>query len=411
VRAIGGNVKPPHRRLVILRPEIPPREPRQARTPGRERRWPSFRRAGQSLTEYRQYALHGLLLALPVVAIATAVSSPVSNAGSSILSNAIRQSSAPAEGGNLRAPALVPIAQDILARHQAEAAAIAVPDKPEPTEPSATATATPAPQPQQISFTYTIQPGDTVDAVAAAFGIDPTYILWNNPIGDSNLLLVGETLVVPAVNGILYDVRFGDTLWDIANAYQVLVDDIVAYSENGLVSRDSVIEGMVLLVPGAVPPAPPPEPEPVYVAEESLPEPAAVAAVVPVAESPAVSSSGFIWPFHSAISTYFGEDGHKGLDLEGLGREGEPVVAAASGQVVLVVWSDWAYGNHVIIDHGDGIQTVYGHLSDIWVTQGEYVSQGQAVGAIGNTGYSTGPHLHFEVRLYGAVVDPLAYLP
>ena len=128
-------------------------------------------------------------------------------------------------------------------------------------------------------------------------------------------------------------------------------------------------------------------------------------------ESPDVSASGFIWPFHSAISQYFGENGHKGIDLEGLGREGEPVVAAAGGQVVVVVWSDWGYGNHVIIDHGDGLQTVYGHLSDISVIEGEYVSQGQTVGAIGNTGYSTGPHLHFEVRLWGAVVDPLAYLP
>jgi murein DD-endopeptidase MepM/ murein hydrolase activator NlpD len=226
------------------------------------------------------------------------------------------------------------------------------------------------------------------------------------------MLLVGETLVIPATDGILYNVTFGDTLWDIATAYQVLVDDIVAYPSNGLLSRDSVIEGMVLLVPGGVPPAPPPEPEPVYVAEEPAPEPAPVAAAAPAPEpEPVVSAAGFIWPFYSNISSYFGEEGHKGLDLEGLGREGEAVVAAAAGLVVLAVQSEWGYGYHVIIDHGDGLQTVYGHLSEIWVVEGEYVSQGQPVGAIGNTGYSTGPHLLFEVRLWGSPVDPLEYLP
>jgi murein DD-endopeptidase MepM/ murein hydrolase activator NlpD len=65
----------------------------------------------------------------------------------------------------------------------------------------------------------------------------------------------------------------------------------------------------------------------------------------------------------------------------------------------------------VIVDHGDGTQTLYAHLSDIWVGQGEYVAQGQAVGALGSTGYSTGPHLHFEIHVGGYAVDPLAYLP
>lgn len=345
------------------------------------------------------------------MAIATAVPDHVSHAGSLFGSSDAGRSSAATDAGYLKPAVVVSTSQGLIARYRAEAEAIAIPDTPEPTEVPAPATATPAPQPQPISLTYTIQPGDTVDSIAAAFGIDPAYVLWNNPIGDGNLLLVGETLAIPAVNGILYEVRFGDTLWDIANAYQVPVDDVVAYSANGLVSRDSVIEGMVLLIPGAVPPAPPPEPEPVYVAEQPVPAPAPVAAAAPVPEPPAVAPSGFIWPFLSAISTYFGEDGHKGLDLEGFGRYGEPVVAAAAGQVVLAVWSDWGYGYHVIIDHGDGTQTVYAHMSEIWVTQGEYVSQGQAVGAIGNTGYSTGPHLHFEVRLYGVPVDPLAYLP
>jgi len=76
----------------------------------------------------------------------------------------------------------------------------------------------------------------------------------------------------------------------------------------------------------------------------------------------------------------------------------------------LAAYQDWGYGYHVIIEHADGSRTLYGHLSDIWVGQGQYVSQGEGIGALGSTGYSTGPHLHFEIHI-GGPVDPLAYLP
>ena len=124
-----------------------------------------------------------------------------------------------------------------------------------------------------------------------------------------------------------------------------------------------------------------------------------------------VPSYGFIWPINGNITTYFGEGGHKGIDIDGFGRYGAAIGAAATGQVVLASWSDWGLGYHVVLDHGDGTRTVYAHLSEIWVTQGQYVGQGEAVGALGSTGYSTGPHLHFEVHSGGAAVDPLAYLP
>jgi murein DD-endopeptidase MepM/ murein hydrolase activator NlpD len=170
---------------------------------------------------------------------------------------------------------------------------------------------------------------------------------------------------------------------------------------------------MVLLLPGAVPP---PAPEPVYVAVEEEPAGSGGPAlgVAPEPE-PAVSAppsvAGFIWPFYGPISTYFGEYGHRGIDIDGFGNFGAPIYAAAEGLVVLASWSDYGYGYHVIIDHGDGTSTLYAHLSEIWVAQGQYVGQGEAIGALGSTGYSTGPHLHFEIHVGGAAVDPLAYLP
>ena len=99
------------------------------------------------------------------------------------------------------------------------------------------------------------------------------------------------------------------------------------------------------------------------------------------------------------------------IDIDGFGSYGASVVAAASGQVVLTTWDDWGLGYYVVIQHDDGSQTLYAHLSDIYVVQGQYVEQGEAIGALGCTGYCTGTHLHFEVLDQGVRRDPLDYLP
>jgi murein DD-endopeptidase MepM/ murein hydrolase activator NlpD len=129
------------------------------------------------------------------------------------------------------------------------------------------------------------------------------------------------------------------------------------------------------------------------------------------APSSAPSSSGLIWPVSAPITSPFGMRWgtlHPGLDLGA--PYGSAIHAAASGTVV---WCGWmsGYGNLVMIDHGGGIATAYGHQSRIAVSCNQQVSQGQVIGYVGSTGYSTGPHLHFEVRLNGTPVDPLGYLP
>jgi murein DD-endopeptidase MepM/ murein hydrolase activator NlpD len=258
-----------------------------------------------------------------------------------------------------------------------------------------------------------VQPGDTVSTIAAAFGVSEEYITWNNPGIASNpdLLLVGATVLVPGINGIVYNVTLGDTLGDIASYYGIDVGSILSFGPNNLASADMLIEGMTLVLTGAVPPAPvavaaiEPEPEPA-----AEPEPAPAPAPAPAPPPPTYPvSSGFIWPFYGNISTYF-SGGHRGIDIDGFGAYGAPIAAAASGTVVLAAYDSYGYGYHVIIQHDDGSRTLYGHLSDIWVSQGQYVGQGQGVGALGSTGYSTGPHLHFEIHI-GGPVDPLAYLP
>jgi murein DD-endopeptidase MepM/ murein hydrolase activator NlpD len=305
----------------------------------------------------------------------------------------------------------------VLARHQAELEATLSPSAAAAVSAAATQAPspqlTPAPTPfaQPAYFTYTIQSGDSVGSIATQFGITEGSILSNNPhvSSDPNLLIVGATLVVPSTNGLVYNVTLGDNLNAIADTYGIDVNAIIGYAPNGLVSPDTVVEGMVLVLPGVE--LAPATPEPVL----SAPLPAAVDEPEPVVPEeeyiPPVQSFGsYIWPVGGNISTYFGW-GHPGIDIDGYGNYGAPILSAASGTVVLTAWDDYGYGYHVIVQNDDGTTMQYAHLSDIWVSQGQYVGQGEAVGALGSTGYSTGAHLMFNMYIGGAAVDPLDYLP
>ncbi len=363
--------------------------------------------AGRSLTEYRRYTLHGVFLVLVLAAFALAIGGSATDAARPVLSKASREPVFQSSAGYLRPAVVLATLPGAQVRHRVLAVSI-----PEPTaDPNPQAEATPAatPEPKPAYVRYTIQPGDTISSIAASFGIDPNYILWNNPevSADPDLLVVGENLLVPSFNALAYNVRQGDTLTDIASYYGIGVQSIV--ETNSLSSPDSLPEGAVLVLPGAVPPRPP--------------IPAAVAAVgttapfpEPDQSAPAPAASiGYIWPWYGNITSTFDEwrggGIHGAIDIDGFGSYGASVVAAASGQVVLTTWDDWGLGYYVVIQHDDGSQTLYAHLSDIYVVQGQYVGQGEAIGALGCTGYCTGTHLHFEIMIGGVPVDPLAYLP
>jgi murein DD-endopeptidase MepM/ murein hydrolase activator NlpD len=277
----------------------------------------------------------------------------------------------------------------------------------------------PAPTPEPTYSTYTVQTGDTVAAIAASHGIQVETLLWNNPDlnADPDTLLIGQQIRIPSRDGILYTVKLGDTLTDIAELYEVEVENVVGFISNSIGDANSVSEGALLLLPGAVPPPPPAPaatPEPIFAAEAPQP-PAGAGSAAAAADA---SVSGFIWPVYGPISSYYGEPRgagtyHTGLDIDQTYNYGGPVAAAAPGQVVLASSDGYGggYGSYVVIRHDNGYETLYAHLSAIYVSLGQYVSQGEVIGAIGCTGYCTGPHLHFEVHVGGATVDPLAYLP
>ncbi|UCH87715.1 MAG: M23 family metallopeptidase [Dehalococcoidia bacterium] len=273
------------------------------------------------------------------------------------------------------------------------------------------------PVPEEAYFTYVVQQGDTAASIAARHGLQLESLLWNNPElrTDPDLLLIGQEMTIPTRDGILYTVKLGDTLLDIADIYQADVENIVGLSSNEIGDADHVLEGAVLLLPGAVPPPPPPPvvaPEPFFAA--SAPEDAPLGGDFSP-PPPAASSGvgGFMWPVVGTFNDYFGAARgggtyHSGIDLGA--ASGAPIAAAAGGQVVLAS-AGYGYGNYVVIRHDDGSETLYAHLSEIWVVQGQWVTQGATIGTVGATGWATGPHLHFEVRVGGAAVDPLYYLP
>lgn len=255
---------------------------------------------------------------------------------------------------------------------------------------------------------YAVLEGDTASSIAVRYGISLDYLLAANAeLRDGEMLSVGQMLIVPAGNGALYTVRYGETLSDVADRYGVTVDDIISWAGNGISSADQVTENQLVFVPNAT------------LISSVLPEPTAapvsvVAApdTVPVSASEPVASSGLVWPVYGPISSYMGPSHPLGIDIDLFNNPFAPVVAATSGTVTFAGGDPCcSYGYHVIVMSPDGIETVYAHFSSIAVSAGQTVNQGDVLGNAGCTGYCTGNHLHFEVIDNGVRVDPLAYLP
>lgn len=270
---------------------------------------------------------------------------------------------------------------------------------------------------------YEVQEGDTVSSIGERFGISPEYIIANNvEIHDSDFLVLGQSILIPAGNGILHEIRYGETLSDIASRYDVDMQAIVDFRANGIGSADDVTESQLVYVPGGVPLPSEPLPE-----AEPIPDDAApIEAPTPVPSDGSTgggssggevvtgppSSSGLIWPFYGNISSYYSSGHPLGIDIDGFNNPSGAVVAATSGTVIFAGGNACcSYGLYVVVMSPDGIETLYAHLASISVSQGESVGQGQVVGVVGSTGYSTGTHLHFEVIDNGVRANPLGYLP
>jgi len=249
--------------------------------------------------------------------------------------------------------------------------------------------------PNKITL-YTVQPGDTVLGIANKFGLKPETLQGANARIDKNpdLLSIGDELRIMPVDGSIHRVQSGDTLSKIATGYNVSIDTIIGYEANGLTSASAPLSiGYELVIPGGVK---------AYVPPQSL-------SYTDVSSGSSIAASGnFGWPTAGNVTQGFWS-GHRAVDIGSW--TGAPVKAADGGRV-MIAKSGWnyGYGNYVVIDHGNGFVSLYGHLNSIYVQSGESVSNGQRIGTVGNTGNSTGPHLHFEIRYRDALRNPYSYL-
>jgi murein DD-endopeptidase MepM/ murein hydrolase activator NlpD len=242
---------------------------------------------------------------------------------------------------------------------------------------------------------YTVQPGDTLWGLAQERGLDQGLLAAANDLPEDTLLLAGQELLIPKGNVVPHVIALGETLWAIAGLYNTDVNSII--SENDLDNPDALLAGDEILVPVNAG----------HAYAGIAPARHAYAATAPARHKWMLP----FWPTFGVVSSVFGpRDGrqHEGIDIAA--EEGTPIRAVKSGRVVFA-GERGAYGNAVIIDHGRGLRTLYAHASEVTVEKGEVVEEGQEVALVGNTGRSTGPHLHFELLYQGTPLNPARYLP
>jgi len=269
---------------------------------------------------------------------------------------------------------------------------------------------TSVPDGSDLVATYRVKSGDTLVGIASKFGVSMMSLWWANDLKNKDDLHIGQRLDIPPVTGLIVTITADDTLESLADEYNVNGEDILV--TNGLDDPNLVV-GQVLVVPGAKgEPIPTPKPTP-------KPKPRATSRPSSGGGSsrpPSTYSGGdMLWPVSGGgnyISQYF-HSGHYGLDIAA--DYGSTVRSAAGGTVIFAGWKSNGGGYQVWVAHGSGLYTTYNHMSGVSVGHGQHVGRGQQVGRVGQSGWATGPHLHFEVWRGpiwngGTRVNPLAYL-
>jgi len=252
-------------------------------------------------------------------------------------------------------------------------------------------------KPRDKTITYTVEKGDTLSTIAKKFGISTDTIRWANDLTSDNIS-IGDELKILSVTGIAHKVAKGDSVYTIAKKYDTNPQQIVDFPFNDFANPEtfSLVEGQILIVPDGIKPSE----QPTFIKRQ-----------VYIAQGPvSFSSEGFTWPLRGGISQ-FASWYHMAIDITS--PIGTPIVAAKSGRVIKASSGTWdgGYGNNIIIDDGNGYETLYSHLSGFNVGLGDSVNGGKTViGWVGLTGRTTGAHLHFEIRRNGGLVNPISYL-
>lgn len=252
---------------------------------------------------------------------------------------------------------------------------------------------------------YQVQEGDTVSSIAEKYNVSQETILWANNLSEKDTISVNQNLKILPVTGIVHTVKKGETIFSIAKKYGLDGDSgaqaIVDYPFNEFVNDEkfTIAVGQNLVVPGGIKPE----------AKKTLSPQTALASRLTPDRGTVSALGSFVWPASGRITQGYSFY-HKAIDIAN--KSGGAILAADAGTVAVAGWPDnYGYGNRVIIDHGNGFVTLYGHLSAFSVVPGQSVNRGDVIGQMGSTGRSTGTHLHFEIRRKGGGLEnPLVHL-
>lgn len=235
---------------------------------------------------------------------------------------------------------------------------------------------------------YVARKGDTLAQIAKMYDVEVNTIAWANDINPKEALKAGQTLIILPVNGVQYLVKKGDTVASIAKKYSGDAEEIRLFNDLG--EDHTLSAGDTIIIPNGK-----------EYAEPAVIKTKTVAKSKKINKGLASYSGYYLNPLPSGIKTQ-GIHGYNGVDIGA--PVGKPVLASADGKVLVSNFrasgNPWfgGYGNYIVVQHPNDTQTLYAHLSSVYVSVGAQVEQGQPIGEVGNTGRSTGPHLHFEIR-------------
>ncbi len=237
---------------------------------------------------------------------------------------------------------------------------------------------------------YIVKEGESLGIIAQKYNLKLNTLKFANNLSDIDVILPGQKLFIPFADGMMHTVKAGETLLGIVKHYQGNFQKTLA--ANNLDQEGTIyINQKILIVDGKYIP---PQPAPFKSSKKRY------------------ASSKYAGPrgnfrFPTTSGTYY--NGYHWWAIDIPRPIGTPVYASDGGRVITAGWNNGGYGRYIIINHGNGFKTLYAHLSSIGVGVGQYVNQGQRIGGIGNTGRSTGPHLHFEIILNGRKLNPIRF--
>ncbi|MBP7768367.1 M23 family metallopeptidase [Candidatus Woesebacteria bacterium] len=252
-------------------------------------------------------------------------------------------------------------------------------------------------------ITHVVSPGETISSIALRYGLQPTTILWENKLTEKSSLKPGAELKILPVDGVRHQVQRGETIFTIAKKYGLEGSQsqaIVDYPFNEFLNDETfeLATGQYVVIPDGVMPEGYGLPPVLKTTPQTR---------ITVAPGSVNATGSFIWPTAGIITQGY-RFYHKAFDIANHG--GGPILASDSGVVVGAGWDSSGYGNRILVDHGNGYITLYGHLSVLQVTAGQRVNRGEVMGQMGSTGHSTGTHLHFEIRQGGLLLNPGDFL-